>query len=292
MPVRQVQADEVPRHHLREVRRRGDAGQGAARAHGPYRAGLARRAHLVPQEPAQPDRPDGRSHAEGAREDPVLRELRRPRPGRDRPQAPPAADRGPAARQAGRVRRRLQLRHRRRGHQVGAQGDRHRRREGAAARRPQGDHLRGEAQEARQAPQADRGVQRERLQARVDDPGRGSGDPARAAPAGAAGRRPLRHVRPERPVPPRHQPQQPAEAADRAARARHHRAQREAHAAGERRRPVRQRPPRPRHHRRQQAPAEVAVRHAEGQAGPLPAEPARQARGLLRPLGDRGRVRS
>ena len=25
MPVRQVQADEVPRHHLREVRRRGDA---------------------------------------------------------------------------------------------------------------------------------------------------------------------------------------------------------------------------------------------------------------------------
>src|SRR5579859_5380497 len=39
--------------------------------------------------------------------------------------------------------------------------------------------------------------------------------------------------------------------------------------------------------RPRQASAEVALGHAEGQAGPLPAEPARQARGLLRPLGDR-----
>ena len=31
-------------------------------------------------------------------------------------------------------------------------------------------------------------------------------------------------------------------------------------------------------------------RHAEGQAGPVPPEPARQARGLLGPLGDRGRA--
>ena len=38
-----------------------------------------------------------------------------------------------------------------------------------------------------------------------------------------------------------------------------------------------------------QPPAEVAVRHAQGQAGPFPAEPARQARRLLRPLGHRGR---
>ena len=114
-------------------------------------------------------------------------------------------------------------------------------------------------------------------------------DPARAAPAGAARRRPLRDLRPQRPLSPRHQPQQPAEAADRAARARHHRAQREAHAAGGGRRAVRQRPPRPHHHRRQQAAAEVAVRHAQGQAGPLPAEPARQARRLFRPLGHRRR---
>ena len=115
------------------------------------------------------------------------------------------------------------------------------------------------------------------------------GDPAGAAPARPAGRRPLRHVRPQRPLPPRHQPQQPPEAADRAARARHHHPQREADAAGVGRRAVRQRPPRPGHHRHQQASAEVAVRHAEGQAGPLPAEPARQARRLFGPFGHRGR---
>ena len=126
----------------------------------------------------------------------------------------------------------------------------------------------------------------------VDDPRRRPGDSAGAAPAGAAGRRPLRDLRPERSLSPRHQPQQPPEAADRAARARHHRAQREAHAAGGGRRAVRQRPPRPRHHRRQQAAAEVALRHAEGQAGPVPAEPARQARRLFRPFGHRRRARS
>ena len=68
-----------------------------------------------------------------------------------------------------------------------------------------------------------------------------------------------------------HQPQQPAEAADRAARAGHHRPQRKAHAAGGGGRTVRQRPPGPGDDRREQAPAEVAQRHAQGQAGPLPA---------------------
>ena len=114
-----------------------------------------------------------------------------------------------------------------------------------------------------------------------------SGHPAGIASARPARRRPLRHVRPERPLPPRHQPQQPPQAADGAARARHHHPQREAHASGSGRRAVRQRPPRPRHHGRQQASAEVARRHAQGQAGPLPSEPARQARRLLRPLGHR-----
>ena len=75
-------------------------------------------------------------------------------------------------------------------------------------------------------------------------------------------------------------------------RAGNHRAQRKAHVAGIRRRPVRQRPPRPGHHRRQQASAEVDVGHAEGQAGPVPPEPARQARRLFRPFGDRGRSRT
>ncbi len=149
---------------------------------------------------------------------------------------------------------------------------------------------RGQAQEARQAAQADRGVRRFRRAAGMDDPRRRAGDPARTAPAGAARRRPLRDLGPERPLPPRDQPQQPPEAADRAARARHHRAQREAHVAGERRRAVRQRPSRPRHHGRQQAAAEVAVGHAEGQAGPLPPEPARQARRLFGPFGDRRRA--
>ena len=161
-----------------------------------------------------------------------------------------------------------------------------------AARGAGHHHLRDEAEEGVQAPEDHRGLHRERQQAGVDDPDGGPGDPARAAPAGAAGRRPLRHLRPERPLPPGHQPQQPPEAPDRAARARHHHPQREADAAGSGRRPVRQRPPRPRHHRRQQAPAEVAGRHAEGQAGPLPPEPARQARRLFRPFGHRGRARS
>ena len=39
-------------------------------------------------------------------------------------------------------------------------------------------------------------------------------------------------------------------------------------------------------------PLEVARRHAEGQAGPVPPEPARQARRLFRPFGDRGRPRA
>src|SRR5690348_11389560 len=66
---------------------------------------------------------------------------------------------------------------------------------------------------------------------------------------GPARRRPLRDLRPQRPLPPRHQPQQPPQAAARPRRARDHRQQREADAAGGRRRPVRQRSPRPARHR-------------------------------------------
>ena len=111
------------------------------------------------------------------------------------------------------------------------------------------------AQEGLQAPEADRGLPRIRQQARVDDPDHRAGHPAGTASAGAAGRRSLRDVGPERPLPPRHQPQQPPEAADGAAGAGHHHPQRKAHAAGIRRRAVRQRPSRSRHHRRQQASA-------------------------------------
>ena len=121
-----------------------------------------------------------------------------------------------------------------------------------------------------------------RQQAGDDDPRGGAGDPAGAAPDGPARRWPLRHLGPQRPLPPRHQPQQPPQAAARPRRARDHRQQREADAAGGRRRAVRQRPPRPSGHRTGQPPAQVAQRHAQGQAGPVPPEPARQARRLLR----------
>ena len=124
-------------------------------------------------------------------------------------------------------------------------------------------------------------------QARVDDPRLRPGDPAGAAADGPARRWPLRDLRPQRPLPPGDQPQQPAEAAARPRRPRDHRQQREADAAGGRRRAVRQRPPRPPRHRPRQPAAEVALRHAQGQAGPVPPEPARQAGGLLGPLGDR-----
>ena len=109
-----------------------------------------------------------------------------------------------------------------------------------------------------------------------DDGARGGpGDPAGAAPDGPARRRPLRHLGPQRPLPPRHQPQQPPQAAARPRRARDHRQQREAHAAGVGRRAVRQRPSRAPGHGSRQPSAEVAERHAQGQAGPVPPEPAR-----------------
>ncbi len=124
----------------------------------------------------------------------------------------------------------------------------------------------------------------------VDDSGRHSGDSAGAAPARPARRRPVRDLGPERSVSPRHQPEQPVEEAHRAEGARRHHPQREAHASGSGRCAVRQRPPRPRAARREQPSAEVAVRYAEGQAGAVPPEPARQARRLLGPLGHRRRA--
>ncbi len=118
---------------------------------------------------------------------------------------------------------------------------------------------------------------------------RRAGDPAGTAPDGSARRWPLRDLRPQRPVPPRDQPQQPPQEADRPRCARDHRQQREADAAGVGGRAVRQRPPWPARHRAGQPSAQVAVRSAQGQAGPVPSEPARQARRLLGPFGHRGR---
>ena len=152
------------------------------------------------------------------------------------------------------------------------------------------DRQRPEAGPRGQAPEGRQRVPAVGEQARKDGARRRPGDPAGAAPDGAARRRALRHLGPERPLPPRDQPQQPPQAAARPRRARDHRQQREADAAGGRRRAVRQRPPWASGHRTGQPSAEVAVGHAQGQAGTLPSEPARQARGLLRALGDRRRA--
>ncbi len=216
--------------------------------------------------------------------------LHRSRSGSDAAQGPPAPLRGRVSARAGRVR------------PGSLHGDDRR---GSDPRNPEVDESRAdrratapgdrrgddgtEAEEARQAPEDHRGLPEFRQQAGMDDPDRSPGDPAGSASARAARWRPVRDVGLERPLPPRHQPQQSSEAADRTACARHHHPQREAHASGSGRCAVRQRPSRPRHHRRQQAAAEVARRHAEGQAGAFPPEPARQARRLFRPLGDRRR---
>ena len=69
----------------------------------------------------------------------------------------------------------------------------------------------------------------------------------------------------------------------------YHRPQRKADAAGGCGRPDRQRPPWARRHRRQQPGPQVPERPSQGQAGPLPSEPAGQAGGLLRPKRYRGR---
>ena len=163
-------------------------------------------------------------------------------------------------------------------------------RAGGGGRAARGDdqHLEGpEAGPRGEAPQGRRRLPQVRQQARVDGPRRRAGDPAGAAADGPARRRPLRDLRPQRPLPAGHQPEQPPQEAARPGRARDHRQQREADAPGGRRRPVRQRAARPSGHGPGQPAAEVALGHAQGQAGPLPAEPARQARRLLRPLGDR-----
>ena len=88
--VRQVQAHEVQGRHLREVRRRGDARQGAARAHGPYRACRAGRPYLVPEVAAVAHRPSARHDAQGPRARALFRELHRHRAGADGAEAAPA----------------------------------------------------------------------------------------------------------------------------------------------------------------------------------------------------------
>ncbi len=250
----------------------------------------ARRARRREGDPVRP-----RAGPGGGRDRPAL-PRRVPQPAR--PQDPRRRD--AVARAAPALRRVLRGRHGRRVHPQADRPHRPRCRGDQAARhdRRQGrpPSLVGPAApEDHQAPQ-----DRHRLQparrprpahqrpARHDPRGR-AGDPARPAPHGAARRWALRHFGPERPLPTRHQPQQPAQEAARPRRARDHHQQREAHAAGGRRRTVRQRPPRPPGDGPGQPAVEVAVGHVEGQAGAFPPEPAGQARGLLGPFGHRDR---
>ena len=225
---------------------------------------------------AEPDRPAPRHVAARAREDPLLRGARRPREpsAGHQEEGPDGGRQGPQARRGAR-RRGPQGGHGRRGDPRAAA--RHGPRlDGARSARPDARRVvRAEAEEDRQAPEGHRGVPEVRQPARLDDPRGGAGHSAGAPPAGAARRRSLRDLGPERPLSARHQPEQPAEAADGPEGARDHHPQREADAPGSRRRALRQRPARPRHHRPEQSAAQIAVGHAEGQAGPFPSEPAR-----------------
>ena len=77
MLLRQVQASPLQGHHLRALRRRGDAPEGAPRAHGPHRPRRAGLAHLVLQGRAEPHRLPARHRTARAREGPLLRRLDR-----------------------------------------------------------------------------------------------------------------------------------------------------------------------------------------------------------------------
>ena len=156
------------------------------------------------------------------------------------------------------VRRLLRGRHGRGGDQAPALGLRRR---GRSCRAPRPDRERqGHASpQGDQAPEGRLELRRRSFQPDGHGARRDPGHPAGPASHGAARRWPVRHVGPERPVPPRDQPEQPAEAAARPAGARDHRQQREADAAGGRRRAVRQRPSRPSGHGPRQPSAEVAA---------------------------------
>ena len=167
----------------------------------------------------------------------------------------------------------------------------------ARNREPQGQAVQAEAARPREAAQGGGIAPRFRPgrpaeQGRVDGAGVHPGHPAGPAAARAARQRQLRHQRLERPLSAHHQPQQPAQEAGGPQRPRGHHPQREADAAAVGGRAVRQQPLQAAGAGQQQPPAQVADRHDQGQAGPLPREPARQARRLLGPLRHRRRPRT
>ena len=177
-------------------------------------------------------RPDAGHDPARHRADPVLRGLRGHRAGPDHARPRPAAHRRAVHDRAPGPRRRLRRHDGRRGRAPPAALARPARGSDPPEGRDRRHQLRDQAQAPHQARQAGRGLPRVGQPPRVDGDDRAAGAAAGPASAGAAGRRPLRDLRPQRPVPPRHQPQQPPQAPARAQCAGHHRAQREAHAAG------------------------------------------------------------
>ena len=162
--LRQVQAHEAPRHRLREVRRRGHPVQGAPRAPRPHHPGHAGRAHLVPEEPAVAHRQPARHHAaRTSRRSSTARRTSSSTRSETGLRTRRAPHRGALPRAASTElrRRRVRRRHGRRGRSSTCSSaiDVHVARRAAARRDARGDQ-RGQAQEARQAPQGRRGVPR------------------------------------------------------------------------------------------------------------------------------------
>ncbi len=115
-----------------------------------------------------------------------------------------------------------------------------------------------DSQETGQATQARAGLPELARAARVDGSRCAAGHPAGFASARSAGRRTICDFGSERSLSPRHQPQQPSQEPAPAQNAGRHHSQRKAHVAGSGRRVVRQRPSRPRRHRRGQSSAQIA----------------------------------
>ena len=92
--LRQVQADPLQGHHLRQVRRRGHPRQGPPRADGPHPAGQPGQPHLVLQGHAEPAGHPARHQPAQPGADPLLRPVHRHPRRRGRPPARAAPARG------------------------------------------------------------------------------------------------------------------------------------------------------------------------------------------------------
>ena len=207
MLLRQVPRHEIQGHDLRPLRREGHALARAPQAHGPHQPGRSHRPYLVLQGAAQPPRLHAGHEDQRHRKDRLLPGLRRHRSGQDAAEEKADSHRGRIPRRLREIRRGIRSRDGRRRHQEASHGPRSQHRGGENPPRHREDQQQAEDQGPHQAAQDGRGHPRQPEQGRVDGHGRGSGDPARPAPARFAGERQLRHQRPERSLPADHQPQ-------------------------------------------------------------------------------------